>query len=260
MDGQPTESIEAATAALRAGDWHVARHAYGAALEVGTTGEGLFGLGIALWWLGETEESLRSWEGAYSVFQRQSDHAQAVLAAFYLCLGFRMSLGNEVAANGWLERASSLVEEFELHPLGGWVQLARAYTANDSDEPSVAAEHARRAVMSAREFEDPDLLLCATCELGAALLAVGEVEAGVALIDQSMAAALAGEGGDLDTVVLVSCRTITACSRAADIKRAVQWIRAADDFHRRFGSTHLYTTCRTPSRCRSVRRWGLATG
>ena len=98
---------------------------------------------------------------------------------------------------------------------------------------------------SAREFEDPDLLLCATCELGAALLAVGEVEEGVSLIDQAMAAALAGEGGDLDTVVLVSCRTITACSRAADIKRAVQWIRAADDFHRRFGSTHLYTTCRT---------------
>jgi DNA-binding CsgD family transcriptional regulator len=49
----------------------------------------------------------------------------------------------------------------------------------------------------------------------------------------------------LDTVVLVSCRTITTCSRAADLKRAVQWIRAADDFNRRYGSTHLYTTCRT---------------
>ena len=82
---------------------------------------------------------------------------------------------------------------------------------------------------SAREFEDADLLLCATCELGAALLAVGDVEEGVSLMDQAMAAALAGEGGDLDTVVLVSCRTITACSRAADIKRAVQWIRAADE-------------------------------
>ena len=45
--------------------------------------------------------------------------------------------------------------------------------------------------------------------------------------------------------MLVSCRTITACSRAADIKRAVQWIRAGDDFNRRHGSTHLYTTCRT---------------
>ena len=127
MDGQPTESIEAATAALRAGDWHVARDAYGAALEVGTTGEGLFGLGVALWWLGETEESLRSWEGAYTAFQRQSDHAEAVLAAFYLCLGFRMSLGNDVAANGWLERASSLVEEFELHPLGGGAARARLH-------------------------------------------------------------------------------------------------------------------------------------
>jgi hypothetical protein len=88
-------------------------------------------------------------------------------------------------------------------------------------------------------------LLCATCELGAALVAMGELDDGGSLLDQAMAGALAGEGGDLDTVVLVSCRTITACSRAADVKRAMQWIHAADDFHRRFGSTHLYTTCRT---------------
>ena len=82
-------------------------------------------------------------------------------------------------------------------------------------------------------------------ELGAALVEIGDVEEGAALLDQAMAAALAGEGGDLDTVVLISCRTITTCSRAADLKRAMQWIRAADDFNRRHGSTHLYTTCRT---------------
>jgi hypothetical protein len=181
----------------------------------------------------------------YLEFPRRSDHAQAVLAAFYLCLGFRMSLGNDVAANGWLQLATGLVDEFELVPLAGWVQLARAYTANDAGDPSAAAERARLAVDSARRSGDTDLLLCATAELGAALVAMGRVEEGGSLLDQAMAGALAGEGGDLGTVVLVSCRTITACSRAADIKRAMQWIRAADDFHRRFGSTHLYTTCRT---------------
>jgi DNA-binding CsgD family transcriptional regulator len=223
----------------------VARDAYRALIETEPTGEALFSMGIALWWLGETEDALRHWEQAYTAFRRQADHAQAVVAAFYLCLGFRMSLGNDAAANGWLERASAAVDEFELVPLAGWVQLARAYTANDSGDPSSAATLARQAVESARAGDDADLLLCATAELGAALVATGELENGGSLLDQAMAGALAGEGGDLDTVVLVSCRTITACSREADIKRAMQWIRAADDFHRRFGSTHLFTTCRT---------------
>jgi DNA-binding CsgD family transcriptional regulator len=243
-DGAAT-GVERAAEALRSGEWTTARDAYREVIEHQPAGEASFGLGIALWWLGETEEALRSWERAYSELRRQSDHAQAVLAAFYLCLGFRMSLGNDVAANGWLERASAIVDEFEVVPLAGWVQLARAYTANDSGDPLAAAALARQAIASGRSGDDADLLLCATAELGAALVAQGQSEHGGSLLDQAMAGALAGEGRDLDTVVLVSCRTITACGRAADVTRAMQWVRAADDFHRRFGSTHLYTTCRT---------------
>ena len=127
----------------------------------------------------------------------------------------------------------------------GWVLLCRAYLANDEAQPHVAERYAREALGLAREAGDADLTLCAMCELGAALVELGDVDEGAALMDQAMAAALAGEGGDLDTVVLISCRTITTCSRAADLKRAVQWIRAADEFNRRHGSSHLYTTCRT---------------
>jgi DNA-binding CsgD family transcriptional regulator len=243
-DGVGT-ALQRASDALKAGAWEVARDSYRVVIGADPNGEAYFGVGIASWWLGETEEALRNWERAYATFRRDADHAQAVLAAFYLCLGFRMSLGNDVAANGWLERASGLVEEFELSALEGWVQLARAYTANDSGDPSAAAALAGQAVDAARLVPDADLLLCATTELGAALVAMGELEDGGSLLDQAMAGALAGEGSDLDTVVLVSCRTITACSRATDIRRATQWIRAADDFHRRVGSTHLYTTCRT---------------
>jgi DNA-binding CsgD family transcriptional regulator len=156
-----------------------------------------------------------------------------------------MSLGNDAAARGWAARAAELVEEFQLAPMRGWVLLCRAYLANDEAQPRVAERWAREALQRARADGDTDLTLCATCELGAALVELGNVAEGAVLLDEAMAAALAGEGGDLDTVVLVSCRTITTCSRAADIKRAVQWIRAADDFNRRYGSTHLFTTCRT---------------
>ena len=87
VSDEATADTEGAAAALRSGDWQAARDAYLAAANVAPTGEVHFGLGVALWWLGETEASLRSWEQAYAAFRRQSDHAQAVLAAFYLCLG-----------------------------------------------------------------------------------------------------------------------------------------------------------------------------
>lgn len=108
-----------------------------------------------------------------------------------------------------------------------------------------AADLARQTLALAKELGDSDLAVCATCELGYALAARGDLVEGGSFLDQAMATALGGGCDDLDTVVLVSCRTITACRRAADLKRAAQWISAAESFQRSHGSTHLFTTCKT---------------
>jgi ATP/maltotriose-dependent transcriptional regulator MalT len=241
--------------AVAAGQWSSAKEAFeavfgagesgGAVLEPDDSAEALFGLGIALWWLGETDASLRHWERAYAAFRRRPDPEQAVLAAFYLCLAYRMSLGNQAASRGWLGRAASLVEDFELGPMIGWVMVARAYVATDSGRPQAGEQHAREAREIAREAGDADLELCAMSELGAAFVEMGRIEEGTGLLDEAMAGALAGEGRDLDTVVFIGCRTVTSCSRGGDLARATQWVRAADDFYQRYGSHHLYTTCRT---------------
>lgn len=241
----PDEGLEAATGALRSADWAKASTIFRSIVDEDDLGEGWFGLGIASWWQGDVTGSLDCWERAHAAFRRVGDNAQAVIAAFYLCLSYRMSLGNEVAANGWLRRAMALVDEHDLTPVEGWVLLARAYTANDHHDSMAAAELARQTLALAETLGDGDLAVCATCELGYALATVGDLEDGGSLLDQAMAAALGGDREDLDTVVLVSCRTISACRRAADVKRAAQWIKAAENFQRRHGSTHLFTTCKT---------------
>ncbi|HET9242806.1 MAG TPA: LuxR C-terminal-related transcriptional regulator [Gaiella sp.] len=249
MDGaagaEAQDPLLKAHEALRAGDWSGARERFEAALAREERGEALFGLGVALQWLGDSESAIRHWERAYADFRRRRDAQQSVLAAFYLCLGYRMILGNGVASRGWCERAASVVENLDVPELNGWVELARAYVANESGHPSEGELHARKALASARETQDSDLELCAKSELGAALVANGRVEEGTALLDEAMAGALAGEGNDLDTVVLISCRTVASCDRGGDVRRATQWVRAADEFNRRYGSPHLYTTCRT---------------
>lgn len=90
--------VQAGDEALRVGDWAAAERCYRSVLESAEAGEALFGLGIARWWSGDTDEALRFWERAYAVSRRQSDPGQAVFSAVYLCLAFRMSLGNDAAA------------------------------------------------------------------------------------------------------------------------------------------------------------------
>jgi uncharacterized protein HemY len=63
------ELLAAGQNAITTGAWSTARASFEAALERDESGEALFRLGIALWWLGETEASLRSWERAYVAFR-----------------------------------------------------------------------------------------------------------------------------------------------------------------------------------------------
>ncbi len=72
----------------------------------------------------------------------------------------------------------------------------------------------------------------------------GDTAAGFALIDEAMAAALAGERSSLDTVVYAACDMLNACEMASDLERAEQWCRVADDFVATYGCPFLYAECR----------------
>ena len=229
-------------AAQERGDWAAARASFDCVLENGESAEALLGLSDALWWLGDTEGAVRCGERAYAALRRRRDLVSASLAAVTLYFHYRVSLGNAAAAQGWLGRAARLVEEFELAPLRGWVLLMRAHNTRD---PHAAERWARDARDLARVHDDADLDLCALSQLGVSLVELGRVEEGEALLDEAMAASLGGECEHLRTVVYTSCNMISACSQVAGIERAAQWIHAGDEFARRYGSPHLYTTCRT---------------
>ena len=70
------------------------------------TAEVLFGLGSALWWLGETRESVRSWEQAYAAF-RTIDPVQATNVPLQLGFVYQANLGNDAAAAGWAAHAEA---------------------------------------------------------------------------------------------------------------------------------------------------------
>jgi DNA-binding CsgD family transcriptional regulator len=234
--------------ALVAREWARARASFEAALEHEETAEALNGLGIALGWLDQVEASLRYRERAYAEFRRRPDPFQAAVIAMQLCSQYASSLGNLAASRGWLGRFERLVEQSELPPpMEAWVLLCRASLASASDDPHAALRYGREALEVARRYPDapgPKAELCALSEIGAALIETGRVEQGAALLDEAMAASLAGEDESPETVVYTSCKTVIACSRAAEVRRATRWIRAADEFNRSYGSPHVYILCR----------------
>ena len=70
----PAEDVAAVKAAARealgAGRWEEAREGFAAVLEIQESGEALFGLALALWWLGDPVSSISLQERAFGLFRR----------------------------------------------------------------------------------------------------------------------------------------------------------------------------------------------
>ena len=97
-------------------------------------------------------------------------------------------------------------------------------------EPAEAVRLCQRALDVARAQGDADLELCSLSGLGEKLVMAGQLERGLALIDEAMAGTLGGERSRLDTVAYTCCDMLVACDLAADLERARQWCQVADRF------------------------------
>ena len=91
---------------------------------------------------------------------------------------------------------------------------------------NASAWHWRRS-RSPRRFGDRDLEFSAKALLGESLVASGRVAEGMTLLDETMAAVSGGEVAGVGTIGEIYCRLFSACERAADVRRAEQWLAAA---------------------------------
>lgn len=235
------ESLAEAYAALAEGRWREARAAFDLLLADGESADARFGLAVALWWLGENRACVAACARAYALFRQSREVEQAVRCAVWLAITYKANFGNFSAANGWIGRAERLLHRTEPGALHGWVLVARAYRMADLESAETLTV---QACELARSAGDEDLELVALSQLGLVRVGRGETAAGFALIDEVMAAALAGDRTTLDTVVYVCCDMLNACELADDVERAAQWCAVADDFVGTYGCPFLYAECR----------------
>jgi DNA-binding CsgD family transcriptional regulator len=228
--------------AFRRGDGAASRSAFEAVLAVHVTGEALEGLARALYLEVDYVRSMEAHEHAYAAYRQAGDRQGAARAARMLAWLHGALYGDWAVGNGWLGRARRFLEEAG-EPSGehGWVELTRAMSEPDARKRE---EHFRAALAIGRRFGDPDLEFESLGWVGVELVMRDQVEEGMALLDEALAAVCAGEVDDLYVVEGTFCSMFSACERAHDVARAEQWIRMADELAQRRNLIAIGAFCR----------------
>ena len=219
--------LDAGRLALAKADWARARACFERALDLTESAEALAGLSEAVHFQGEYDRAIELKERAFALYRRRGNRAEAAELARWLAFLHGAVHGNMAAANGWMARAESLLEGVEECDAHGWLTLDRAPWTTD---PSEREALATAALAIARRFNDMELEFAALALLGDAYVHSGRVEEGMTLLDEAMAAVTGGEVVGVATVGEIYCRLLGACERAADFRRAEQWMGAAADY------------------------------
>jgi DNA-binding CsgD family transcriptional regulator len=179
-------------------------------------------LATSAYLIGREEDYLKALERAHHALLEAGQWARAARAAFWigLCLLFRGKAG---PANGWFGRAQRLLDrEGRARAERGYLLVPRAERELASSDSRTAYTSAAEAVEIGERYADMDLIACARHIQGRALLQQGLVEQGLALLDESMVAVVAGELSPLMTG-LIYCSVIDSCMQVYALTRAREW-------------------------------------
>jgi DNA-binding winged helix-turn-helix (wHTH) protein/tetratricopeptide (TPR) repeat protein len=221
-----------ATRLLHEGRTAMGRHAWSEALASFSAADALGGLAPAdleslaeaAWWCGRVADSVTARERAFALYLEQQDHRRAAVLSMALAEHAFQKLSHSVA-KGWMKRAEHLLENESQSIEHGYLMRFQARIAVDSDLDR-AQEFAERAYALGTRFRDHDLEMLALHDRGGILVAKGQVADGLALMEEAMVAAVAGELSAM-TTGRIYCNMVDICEKLADYRRAGEWDEAA---------------------------------
>lgn len=206
--------------------WTDARQAFLRADEKSPLGaEDLDRFAVASYLAGRDDDYLAALARAHQAYLKAGHVPRAVRCAFWL--GFRLLMRAEAGrATGWLSRAGRLLEQETCECAeSGLLLLPVVEQRLESGEFEAAYAAATEAAAIGERCRDADLVACARHQQGRIRLEQGQVEKGLALLDETMIAVVGGELSPLVTG-LMYCSVIAACQQVYAIDRSREWISA----------------------------------
>ena len=234
--------VRAHTAAER-GDWQVAFDLFQQADADGQLGMAdLPVLADVAYGSGHLDVTIDTWERAYAELSAAGELLAAAGAAVRVAMHLLFDTALMAPVRGWLARAGQLLDGEDGTPVHAWFAAVRSYERMLSGDADGARPWARRAVEVGSKC---DAAAAAIGRVAAARLLVldGDVDRGLALLDEAGIAATSGSLDPLSTGV-VYCELVCALQGLAQYDLAEQWTEAME----RWAGTHAIGSLR--GRCR----------
>ena len=174
---------------------------------------------------GNRAESEAAWARAHEQYLAEGNAPRAARCAFWLGIQ-AIESGEHARAQGWFARAQRVLDEGEHDCVErGLLLLPLAIRMAMGGDAANAFATFSRAAEIGKRFGSRDLITFARHGQGRALIHLGRIEEGLALLDEAMVAVTAGEVTPL-IIGDVYCSVIEACHEIFDLRRAHEWTEA----------------------------------
>ena len=182
-------------------------------------------LAAAAYLTGRSAESSDIWADAHKECARIGDVARAARCAFWLAFAL-LNSGEIARGGGWVDRAQRLLDDRMLDCVEqGYLRYAAALRDVFSGDAEAAYRGFQQAAGIGERYLDAELTTLARIGEGRCLIYMGEIGAGLALLDEAMVAV--GEA-EISVIAIgdAYCTVIEGCREVFDIHRAREWTAA----------------------------------
>jgi DNA-binding CsgD family transcriptional regulator len=185
----------------------------------------LIRLGTAAHLTGRDDERNHLLIRAHQQLLEAGDAPKAVMCAFNLIMGLA-DQGQFAQVGGWIGRAHRILDEYGHECVEqGYLLLPVALQSLAQGDLAGGLELFAQVAKVADRFDDTDLRTLGRLGRARALVNLGEIDEGLALLDEVMVATATGELSPIPAGV-VYCATIEICQDIFDLRRAQQWTAA----------------------------------
>ena len=235
--------LERARAAASRGEW---RAAYDQLTEADAGG--LLGpaelpfLAEVAYASGLLDVTIEVWERAHAECAKAGELVAAAGAAARVAMHLLFDTALMAPVRGWLSRAERLLEGHAETPVHAWIAVIRSYERLLVGDLPDARDWARRAIEIGTKHDAAAAALGRVAEARSLMLA-GDVQQGLALLDEAGVAAVSGELDPLSTGV-VYCELVCALQGVAQYDLAEEWTEAMERWRPGGAIGSLHGRCR----------------
>jgi hypothetical protein len=243
--GERTElgSVDRARQAAAVGDW---QQAFDLLLDADTAGllapEDLPLLGDVAYGAGHLDVTIEAWERAHTACLQGGDDVAAAGAAVRVAMHLLFDTALMAPVRGWLARAARLLDGKPDTPAHAWYAVVKTYERLLTGDLPGARQWARQAVDIGSTW---DAAAAAIGQVAEARLLIldGDVQQGLALLDEAGVVTVSGDLDPLSTGV-VFCELVCALQSLAQYDMAEQWTEAMERWCETNAIGSLHGRCR----------------